>query len=123
MASCVDSKRIFFQKLSRVCLSIFLLIAFMAVLPSKVFASANVDKGNVMKKISGLQVPFVENRGQIKDPSVRFYANTFAGTVYVTDKGELIYNLPYTENRDETPPDPLPAMLKYYSSSALYYFP
>jgi hypothetical protein len=46
-----------------------------------------------MKKLSVLQMPFIENRGQIKNKSVRFYANTFAGTVFVTDKGEIVYSL------------------------------
>ena len=56
-------------------------------------ASADVDKGAVMKKVSGLQMPFIENQGQVGDGSVRFYANTFAGTVYVTDRGEIVYSL------------------------------
>jgi len=54
---------------------------------------ASADVGTVMKKVSGLQMPFIENQGQISDESVRFYANTFAGTVYVTDRGEIIYSL------------------------------
>jgi len=29
----------------------------------------------------------------VKDKSVRFYANTFAGNVYVTEKGEIVYGL------------------------------
>ncbi len=54
---------------------------------------AGVDQKALMKKISGLQIPFIENQGQIKDKSVRFYANTFAGTVFVTEKGEIVYSL------------------------------
>jgi len=42
-------------------------------------------------------MPFIENQGQVRDESVRFYANTFAGTVYVTDKGEIVYSLVKTE--------------------------
>ena len=61
------------------------------ILPS--LASADVDKSAVMKKVSGLQMPFIENQGQVRDASVRFYANTFAGTVYVTDNGEIVYGL------------------------------
>ncbi len=38
------------------------------------FASVEIDKNAVMKKVSGLQIPFIENQGQVKDKSVRFYA-------------------------------------------------
>ncbi|NOZ69103.1 MAG: hypothetical protein GXP46_07635 [Deferribacteres bacterium] len=55
--------------------------------------SEAVSREALMKKVLGLQVPFIENRGQVRDGSVKFYANTFAGTVYVTDKGEMVYNL------------------------------
>ncbi|MEC4684515.1 MAG: SBBP repeat-containing protein [Nitrospirota bacterium] len=68
-------------------------------------ASADVDRGAVMKKVSGLQMPFIENQGQVKDASVRFYANTFAGTVYVTDKGEIVYSLVKTEPAAENTKD------------------
>ncbi len=80
---------------------IFFLFFLITALPALSFASTKVDKSDVMKKVSGLQVPFVENQGQIKDRSVRFYANTFAGTVYVTDKGELIYDLPKRESNKQ----------------------
>ena len=42
--------------------------------------------------MAGLQMPFVENAGQT-DASVGFYAQTFAGTTYVTRAGELVYSL------------------------------
>ncbi|NOZ69908.1 MAG: hypothetical protein GXP46_11875 [Deferribacteres bacterium] len=38
---------------------LFLLMLFPTV------ASSDVDKGAVMKKVSGLQMPFIENKGQI----------------------------------------------------------
>ncbi len=72
-------------------------ILLIMLLPALAFANvedrAGVDKDALMKKVSGLQMPFIENQGQIKDKSVRFYANTFAGTVFVTDKGEIVYSL------------------------------
>ena len=40
------------------------------------------------------RVPFVENRGQVPDAAVRFYARTFGGTVYVLDTGAVLYALP-----------------------------
>ncbi len=44
-------------------------------------------------RIAGLAVPFIRNRGQT-DERVAFYAQTFAGTAFVTRKGELVLALP-----------------------------
>src|SRR5262245_636470 len=44
-------------------------------------------------QLSGLKLPFIENQGQ-HDAEVRFSASTFAGTVFVTRDGELVYSLP-----------------------------
>ena len=40
-----------------------------------------------------LSIPFVENQGQI-NPQVSHYAQTFAGTLYVTNSGDLVLALP-----------------------------
>lgn len=45
-----------------------------------------------------LRIPFVENRGQLQDTSVRFFADTFAGRVLVTDKAEIVYDLGLRES-------------------------
>lgn len=45
------------------------------------------DNSKVKTTLASLQVPFVQNQGQINDASVKFYARTFAGTVFVTDWG------------------------------------
>ncbi|NIR87370.1 hypothetical protein GWO13_07300, partial [Candidatus Bathyarchaeota archaeon] len=50
-------------------------------------------------KFSSLQVPFIKNEGQVDD-KVYYYANTFAGTIFVT-KGGLTYSIP-TENLKES---------------------
>jgi len=42
-------------------------------------------------KLAKISLPFIENQGQL-DQEVRFYANTFAGTVFVTEDG-LTYAL------------------------------
>src|SRR4030065_1908116 len=65
------------------------------------FASADIDRNAFIKKIPGLQIPFIENQGQIKNKSVRFYASTFAGTVFITDKGEIVYSLIKTDHRPQ----------------------
>ncbi len=78
----------------------FLLIMFVPVFAFAGTQSIEgVNKEVLMKKVSGLQMPFIENRGQIRDKTVKFYANTFAGTVYVTDKGGIVYSLQKTEHR------------------------
>ncbi|MDS4041938.1 MAG: hypothetical protein RKP20_12260, partial [Candidatus Competibacter sp.] len=52
--------------------------------------------GGNRPELAGLAIPFVENQGQ-QDPAVAFYAQTLAGTVYVTRAGQLVYALPQTE--------------------------
>ena len=39
------------------------------------------------------QLPFLANAGQL-DPRVAFYARTFAGTIFATHSGEIVYSLP-----------------------------
>ena len=45
-----------------------------------------------LNNISSILVPFVANQGQL-DERVSFYAKTFAGTVFVTRDGKLVYSL------------------------------
>ena len=59
------------------------------------------DKTKIIAKAAKLQIPFIENQGQVKDKSVRFYANTFAGGVYVTEKGEIVYGLTKVESKGQ----------------------
>ncbi len=68
--------------------------AFGAVKPGLPHAPKGVDKKALMQKVVKLQIPFVENQGQIPDEQIRFYAKTFGGTAFVTDKGEMIYSFP-----------------------------
>ncbi len=46
-----------------------------------------------LKKMAALSVPFVANAGQW-DAQAAFAAQTFAGTLFVTNLGELVYSLP-----------------------------
>ena len=52
------------------------------------------NKGEILNKVYSLQIPFVENEGQIGADSVRYYAKTLGGTAFVTRDGELVYSLP-----------------------------
>ncbi|OPY15862.1 MAG: Beta-propeller repeat protein [Syntrophus sp. PtaB.Bin138] len=45
------------------------------------------------RKLMAVGAPFVPNQGQM-DKQVRFFARTFSGSVYVTDQGRTVYQLP-----------------------------
>jgi hypothetical protein len=51
------------------------------------------DKKEIMEKAYRMRLPFIANEGQI-DKEAAFYARTFGGTLYVTEKGEMVYSLP-----------------------------
>ena len=72
-------------------------IIFFFVFYSYAFASTNYlvsqKDSFISKKYSRVELPFIENQGQIKDVSVKYYTNTFAGTVYISEKGDIIYDL------------------------------
>ncbi|MBN2373801.1 SBBP repeat-containing protein [bacterium] len=77
------------------CLLFILFILFCSLVFSLASTIAQADKhGNIhLKRMSGIEIPFIENMEQIKEKSVRFYAYTFAGSVLVTDKGEIVHNI------------------------------
>ncbi|MFO0795293.1 MAG: hypothetical protein U0586_14680 [Candidatus Brocadiaceae bacterium] len=56
------------------------------------------------KKTQSLQLPFIANEGQA-DEQMKFYANTFGGTVFVTNEGEIVYSLPKNVGRSGASPD------------------
>ena len=45
------------------------------------------------QKLSSIRVPFIVNQGQT-DKRVKFYTKTFGGATYVTESGEIVYDLP-----------------------------
>ena len=55
--------------------------------------SALPDRSAVQGRLAAMAVPFVANEGQI-DSRVAFYAPTFAGAVFVTRDGRIVYALP-----------------------------
>jgi len=64
----------------------------------------------VQTQLAGLRVPFIANEGQV-DGQVAYYAPTFAGTLFVTQQGELVYALngPQTDaKRDSGRPSSTP---------------
>ena len=69
-------------------------VSFLAVLCILLFAipspsDATIDPAKekeLRSKIAVLQIPFIKNESQIKDSKVKYYANTFAGTVFIKNK-------------------------------------
>ena len=59
--------------------------------------SGQLAEPGIRQVLSGLSVPFIANQGQT-DGRVAFYAPTFAGTVFVTTTGEIVYSLPMPED-------------------------
>ncbi|MEA3274366.1 MAG: PKD domain-containing protein [Pseudomonadota bacterium] len=45
-------------------------------------------------RLASARAPFIGNQGQIPHKEVQFYARLFAGTLFVTDRSELVYALP-----------------------------
>ena len=70
--------------------------------PAGVFASKAPDdaqKANILKQAYSIQVPFIENMGQVKNKDVSFYAKIFGGTVFVEKNGVLTYKLPAKDKK------------------------
>jgi uncharacterized OB-fold protein len=69
-----------------------------ASLNAKERSDSTLDKSVPFSKISKLNIPFIPNQGQT-DKRAKFYANTFGGMVFVTERGEIIYSLPRVEKK------------------------
>ena len=70
------------------------------LLPVLVYATTPpdaVNKAKILNKTYRMQVPFIENKGQVEDSNVSFYAKTFGGTVFVGKDGTLTYSLPFED--------------------------
>ena len=53
----------------------------------------------IQAKLPGLRLPFIKNENQT-DKTVKYYAKTFAGTVFVSDE-EITYALPGSEKTEK----------------------
>ena len=70
----------------------FLSLLFFFDCPASLSNTEN--KEEILNKIRLLQIPFIENKGQIKDKRINYYAKTFAGHVFITADGQILYNFP-----------------------------
>ncbi|MFH1231314.1 MAG: CFI-box-CTERM domain-containing protein [Planctomycetota bacterium] len=50
-------------------------------------------KKELSSNTSSTQIPFIRNEGQIQTPEVKFYTKVINGSVFITDKGEFVYNI------------------------------
>jgi hypothetical protein len=55
--------------------------------------ASSVSEANIGHAFDSLQIPFIKNTGPL-DQRVAYYAQTFAGTLFVTHQGQLVYTLP-----------------------------
>ncbi len=87
--------------------SVIVFIPVLLVLFGSSLAFGAVDQEankQVLEKAFKIQMPFIENQGQIPDEHVRFYSKIFGGTVFVTDEGELVYSFTQTEPNSSPSP-------------------
>jgi hypothetical protein len=93
-------KKSFFYPLVFVFLIVGIYLIHLSPCPGGAIAreaiASTLDKSEVSIRIQKLSIPFILNQGQV-DKRVKFYANTFGGTVFVTEKGEIVYSLQKTE--------------------------
>jgi hypothetical protein len=86
---------------------LFFAVFSFIVISQTASASQDVkDKQAILEKASKIQIPFIENQGQIQNESVRFYAQTFWGTVFITGRGEIVYALPERASDDRMKREP-----------------
>ena len=79
-----------------------MLVTSIILLPALVSASIAPDdaqKAKILNKTYRMQIPFIENKGQIGSKDVCFYANTFGGTLFVEKDGTITYSLPFEDKR------------------------
>ncbi|NLB55806.1 MAG: PQQ-binding-like beta-propeller repeat protein [Lentisphaerae bacterium] len=75
---------------------------------------------NLSTKSSGTKVPFLKNTGQVPSDNVAFYAQTFGGTVFLTQDGELLYSLlKFGEHEKSSTFDPMPELRPVVGSTVL----
>jgi len=88
----------------RPCLAIAIVFYLLLLISNSALATVTgavlteIEKKELHDKVISIQVPFIENQGQIKDERVKYYAKTLGGTVFITYEGELVYSLPKFES-------------------------
>ena len=78
----------------------FLLIAFTAT-ASNTYANFSYQKNDKTKllKTTSIRFPFIENKGQLQDKKIKYYAKTLNGDVYITNLGDIFYSIRQPDNQ------------------------
>ena len=61
------------------------------IIPASVANIAAADEIDYASILGKVQIPFIQNEGQIENEAVKFYADTFGGTLFAADNGILTY--------------------------------
>ncbi len=60
-----------------------------------------VIKSGMKKPNAGaLYIPFIENRGQSGNSNIRFYTESAYGNIYIGEKGEIVYLIPFNASKE-----------------------
>ncbi len=79
------------QTLSRIPAALLVLGAAVA---GPALAANSPASGAITRQLLRARMPLIENTGARAHPAVRFEARTLGGSVFVTTRGEVVYNLP-----------------------------
>lgn len=91
------------MKLSRLFSRLVTLVATVSILatqssPAIVLASQPPSDATLISdEVVTAQIPFIQNLGQVSKETVRFYVQTFGGTIFVEKGGRLTYKLPHED--------------------------
>jgi hypothetical protein len=70
---------------------------FLAILffysPANNMVLSESNKQEILNKFYSLEIPFLENQGEIKDASVKYYARTLGAGFFITKDGQIAYSL------------------------------
>ena len=74
--------------------AVLLIAGLLTVVLSSGALASTAYESEIVENIAEIQVPFIENDGQVERDAVRFYARTFGGMLFVEDGGVVTYSLP-----------------------------
>ncbi|MEW6043424.1 MAG: SBBP repeat-containing protein [Thermoproteota archaeon] len=75
--------------ISAIIVAVLFEVSFFSEIPDFDYSSHTSDSSLAVMQVNQARLPFIENQGQVDD-EIKFYANTFAGTIYVAED-ELVY--------------------------------
>jgi hypothetical protein len=77
------------------------LFSFLTVLfchsPAHSIVPKESDKQQILSKFYALEIPFLQNQGQIKDATVKYYAKTLGAGFFITKDGQIACSLTRSE--------------------------